>query len=810
MITDAEVQRVVRSKFFDAEFYAEAAGMSFAVPAEAARHYLERGWQQGFSPSVEFDTRYYLSKYRDVAAAFMQPLLHYLDFGAREGRRPRLTASPPAPNPTAPPAEAWARLASEGRAAGRERSAQADDAASVDVVVPVYRGYDDTLACLHSVLVSANATPFRLIVVDDCSPEPALSEALERLAALGLITLLRNETNLGFVATVNRAMALSRNRDVLLLNADTEVHGDWLDRLRRHARGQEQVATVTPLSNNATIFSYPFINQNNYQQLELGFEALDALCAAVHPGRSVEVPTGVGFCFYMTRAGLDALGPFDERLFGKGYGEENDYCFRALENAWRNLAALDVFVRHTGEISFASSAATSKAAGGRRLNAVHPRYDRLIRDHIKRDPLASARAALDVARFARLSRGRGVLMVEHGWGGGVGCHVEDLARLLAREGVPSLVWRPASDGGGLTLTPALPGQDFPNLPETRWEDLRRSVQLLRDLDLGRVHLHSLAAVPLESFEALTEAIREAGLAYDFTLHDYTPVCPRVDMRDWGGGYCDSPSSAYCQICVDRAGTRFGPVRMEDWRQAYGRILAGARRVLSPSQDAAERTARYFPQARPIQVRPHPPRVVTPAPAPPPRPGDERLRTVGVIGGIGEHKGSQILRSAAADALVRRLPLRFVIYGHTSLTDLERFPNVTVTGRFEERNLDRLVAEQPCDLALFPSIWPETFCYALDHAFRLGIIPVVFDLGAPADRIRATGFGEVLPFGTIYDPAALNDRLLALEPAGPEGPIMETGRAWVSAGAYYDLEKLAGSEPQFALRRRPRTWSASQT
>ncbi len=788
MITEAEVQRVVRSKFFDAEFYAEAAGLSFADPAEAARHYLERGWQQGLSPSVEFDTRYYLSKYRDVAAAFMQPLLHYLDFGAREGRRPRLTASPPALDPKAPPAEAWSRLVAEGRAAQRERAAGADDAESVDVIVPVYRGYDDTLACLYSVLVSTNATPFRLVVVDDCSPEPALSEALERLAGLGLITLSKNETNLGFVATVNRGMALSRHRDVLLLNADTEVYGDWLDRLRRHAREQEQVATVTPLSNNATIFSYPFINQNNYQQLELGFEALDALCAAVHPGRSVEVPTGVGFCFYMTRAGLNALGPFDEQLFGKGYGEENDYCFRALENAWRNLAAVDVFVRHTGEISFASSAATSRAAGGRRLNAVHPRYNRLIREHIERDSLAPARAALDVARFARMSRGRGVLMVEHGWGGGIASHVEDLARLLAREGVPSLVWRPASEGGGLVLAPALPGQDFPNLPETPWEGLGGSARLLRDLDLGLVHIHSLAGVPLERFKPLMAAIRETGLAYDFTLHDYTPVCPRVDMRDWGGNYCDSPSPAYCQICVDRAGSRFGPVRMEEWREAYGRVLAGARQVLAPSEDAAGRAARYFPQARPIQVRPHPPRVVTPAPAPPPAPRNEGLRTVGVIGGIGEHKGSQIIRSAAADALLRRLPLRFVIYGHTNIVDLERFSNVTVTGRFEERDLDRLVAEQPCDLALFPSIWPETFCYALDHAFRLGILPVVFDLGAPADRVRDTGFGEVLPFETMYDPAALNDRLRALELVRPDGPVIESGRAWVSGAAYYASER----------------------
>lgn len=100
----------------------------------------------------------------------------------------------------------------------------------VDVIVPVYRGLAETRACLESVLAAPVSAPFELIVVDDCSPEPEVGALVDDLAASGRIRLLRNERNRGFVASVNRAMALHPERDVVLLNSDTEVANDWLDR----------------------------------------------------------------------------------------------------------------------------------------------------------------------------------------------------------------------------------------------------------------------------------------------------------------------------------------------------------------------------------------------------------------------------------------------------------------------------------------------------------------------------------------------------------------------------------------------------
>jgi cellulose synthase/poly-beta-1,6-N-acetylglucosamine synthase-like glycosyltransferase len=113
-------------------------------------------------------------------------------------------------------------------------AAALSDLAPVAIVVPVYRGRDETLACLESVLATIDRKT-RLVVVNDGSPEPDLAQALEALVATGAILLLRNAQNQGFPAGVNRVLAHCAGYDVVLLNADAVVAGDWLARLRRVA-----------------------------------------------------------------------------------------------------------------------------------------------------------------------------------------------------------------------------------------------------------------------------------------------------------------------------------------------------------------------------------------------------------------------------------------------------------------------------------------------------------------------------------------------------------------------------------------------
>lgn len=270
----------------------------------------------------------------------------------------------------------------------------------IDVIIPVHKGLAATRRCLDSVLTAESTTRSETVVVDDASPEPEITRLLDELAAANRITLLRNELNLGFVRSVNRAMALHADRDVVLLNSDTEVAGDWIDRIHRCVYAAEDIGTATPFSNNATICSYPFYGWTGGVPGTLGLAALDRVFATTNAGQSVDLPTGVGSCIYIRRACLDKVGTFDAERFGRGYGEENDFCLRALAAGWRSVLAGDVFVYHEGAVSFAAERVDRANSAEEALLKVHPDYMRRVRAFIAGDSIKPLRESIDAVRVA--------------------------------------------------------------------------------------------------------------------------------------------------------------------------------------------------------------------------------------------------------------------------------------------------------------------------------------------------------------------------------------------------------------------------
>ncbi len=263
---------------------------------------------------------------------------------------------------------------------------------TVEIIVPVYGGLPHLRRCLTSVMGTLGQHPWHLTVIDDASPDAETREWLQAFAALHpQVSVLANARNLGFVATVNLGMRLAGRRDVVLLNSDTEVAGDWLDRLRAAAWSQPRVGTVTPFSNNATICSFPRFCQVNELPEGWSVAALHALFARTLEGQALEVPTAVGFCMYIRRDCLDETGEFDAASFGAGYGEENDFCLRASGRGWQHLHALDTFVYHAGGASFSARQQELQAAALQAMRRLHPQYEDLVREFVARDPAREAR-----------------------------------------------------------------------------------------------------------------------------------------------------------------------------------------------------------------------------------------------------------------------------------------------------------------------------------------------------------------------------------------------------------------------------------
>lgn len=279
-----------------------------------------------------------------------------------------------------------------------------DEQQQVDVLIPVYNGLHETLECINSALDARklNRTPHRLVVIEDATPVPALAKALKILAGKGKITLVNNAVNLGFIRTMNRAMALSPDKDVVWLNADTRVHGNWLDRLRNVAHSSADIASVTPFTNNGELMSFPQSQVSHAMPTAHEQAELDELAqhANIPP---IEIETGCGFCLYIKRAALNQVGYLDEVHLARGYGEETDWCLRARSLGWRHMGAPDVFVAHQGGISFGAEKTLRVTQNNAILRRRYPDASARYNAFCLRDPIRHARNALQRARLERFA-----------------------------------------------------------------------------------------------------------------------------------------------------------------------------------------------------------------------------------------------------------------------------------------------------------------------------------------------------------------------------------------------------------------------
>jgi GT2 family glycosyltransferase len=631
----------------------------------------------------------------------------------------------------------------------RPRSPRNRRRRAVDVIIPVYNGYDETLACLDSALATAGEVA-EIIVIDDASPDAALAAALDSLAAREAVTLLRNRRNLGFPASVNRGLALHDDHDVVILNADTIVYGNWIDRLKAAAYGAPRIGTVTPLSNNGSIASYPAGEGSECSDAEASI--LDERAAFLNSGMAIEIPTGVGFCLFVRRECLNETGLLDGRSFESGYGEENDFCMRASKAGWSHLLAADVFVHHSGGRSFGSRRDAMMERNRRILNLKHPGYDERIQEFHALDPIHPLRRRLDEALLAGDPRPI-VLLVTLALPGGVDRFVRGRSEQLQREGLLPVLLQPLPSGkAGCTLSLPMGERELIDLRYDVPSELAALRDVMGQLTIRDVELHHFLGLD----SAVVDFVLGLDAPCDVYIHDYSWYCPRLTLLGGNGRYCGEPELAACEACIDVHGSSLGePLSVAGLRNRSARWLKSARTVTAPCNDVGNRYRHRFPGIN-LRVKPWE-TLSTDYPARMP-PADGLVRIV-VMGAIGKQKGYQVLLECARDAVERALPIEFVVIGYTEDdASLSKTGRVFITGKYEEGEIGDLIERENPHIAFFPSVTPETWCFTLSHALRAGRMVAAFDHGALAERLRALRHPCVLfPLG--QKPGRVNDHLL---------------------------------------------------
>jgi GT2 family glycosyltransferase len=227
---------------------------------------------------------------------------------------------------------------------------------NIDIIICVHNALQDVKLCLNSI-VTHTMPPYHLIIINDGSDNETSIFLTDFCDAQGA-TLLYNYKALGYTFAANRGLRVSTSKFVMLLNSDTIIGSDdWVDRMIFCADQSPNTGVVSPLSNTASWQSVPEIFHgedwaDNKLPVDISIEQFAEIVSEDSSQAYPKIPFLNGFCLLIKRACLLSVGFFDEELFGKGYGEENDFCLRAVKKGWNLAVADDVFVYHAQSKSY--------------------------------------------------------------------------------------------------------------------------------------------------------------------------------------------------------------------------------------------------------------------------------------------------------------------------------------------------------------------------------------------------------------------------------------------------------------------------
>jgi len=613
----------------------------------------------------------------------------------------------------------------------------------VDIIIPVYNGFE-YLERLFDTL-KANTTPhYRLIVVNDASPdERVLPYLKERLSEFDDAMLIENQSNLGFVLSVSSAVE-KRSGHFVILNTDTELPPLWLERLMYPIFYMPKVASTTPFTNSGTIASFPVFIEDNpiFEDLELA--RLDSCFREIKPeAHYAHLPTGVGFCMGVNADLIKEIGFFDKERFGKGYGEENDWCQRAIKHGYVNLLVPNLFVYHKHGGSFPSELKQRLLQENHvKLIARHPDYDRQVQHYIKQDPHNTLRRVI-VMMASALKEPMWVIF-DHGLGGGANRYADDLIETKVAAGSNTLLIRYDFYGGLFMLH-----------HRYRHYEFRFTLKTLDDIDavLSRVQIktlfiNSLVSYPRskETFEYIEDLVERSRVELIIPVHDYYPICPSYTLLNEEGEYCGVPSIEQCRSCIQKNKQEWrnfhpAPVDIDTWRTLWGRLLQQSSQILCFSESSKSILLAVYPDIseNSIVVAPH--KVTDIALLKLDAKPEGAPLTIGILGAINYGKGAQIIRELVEKIDAQNLNINVVVIG--MITEPIQSSRFKTTGKYAREDLPDLIKSHQIDIFLIPSIWPETFSYTSEEIMKMGLPLMVFDLGAPAERVRHYDKGYIV-------------------------------------------------------------------
>lgn len=624
---------------------------------------------------------------------------------------------------------------------------------SVDIILPIYNAPELTAVCITSVLT--NSVNCRLIIVNDASPDKRIESLLANVHGVPErnieVIIHHNESNLGFVKTVNFAFSLTKGHFVIL-NSDTEVPPGWLDRIFAPIFAKpDLVASVTPFSNAGMACSFPEAYKDNPIFEGLSVVELDDFFRRYAPAYPIEIFTGVGFCMAFNRTAVNQIGFFDEENFGKGYGEEADWSLRAVNAGFINVLAPNLFVYHKHGGSF--SAEEKNQLLSRNLDLFwkkHQCHAFKFQEFSKTDEPRLIREAMTLVIGARSSvRRQRVAILDVDMSGGGTVYSASLANELQKSGFDVIHFKYNFQKSFLKLRFVSRNLDITLImPQKAAYELQR---LLSFLGAQFILVNELFSWPEP--QVIMEQLQSGALPYLVLAHDFFLVCPSWFLIDENGTFCDTPADqGKCSKCLKNnvvSGHRSvygdGLEDIADWRESVQAFLLGSVSLVCFSPSTANYFAHLYPKLTNMVVLEHaiPNREVFVWKQ---RHFNGMPLNLGIIGNLFHIKGEQVINELITSPRFKDLQVHLTVFGQvfSPIKDIIlRDRKITFTGGYKQEELPSLLEKHNISAIIVSSILPETFSYTTSEAILLGYPVICFNLGAQAERVNRYNCGIVI-------------------------------------------------------------------
>jgi GT2 family glycosyltransferase len=197
--------------------------------------------------------------------------------------------------------------------------------------------------CLDSIAAHPASIPTEIIVVDNHSTDGTQEMLAQEYPHIHLI---QNEKNEGFARPANQAMRVAKGDYFLLLNPDTLVHADSLDRLVTFLDDNPRVGIVGPkvLNRDGSLqkacrrgVSRPWAAFSYFSGLSHLFprsKFFGGYLLNYLDEDETHLVDGVsGSCMLIRPEVAEKIGYLDERFFA--YQEDADFCFQAQHLGWQ-------------------------------------------------------------------------------------------------------------------------------------------------------------------------------------------------------------------------------------------------------------------------------------------------------------------------------------------------------------------------------------------------------------------------------------------------------------------------------------------